>query len=174
MEELVRKAQKGDDEAFYMIISNVKARLYHTAYRYLRNENSALDAVSEAICRAYISISKLKDCSYFSTWITRILINYCMDELKYISKNNPSELIGYLPLYIKDEEYIIESRLDLLSCLKVIKPKYRDVIILKYFEDISAADIAKSLNKPEGTIKTWINRGMKQLKLHMEEGEQYA
>ncbi len=54
MEELVRKAQKGDDEAFYLIMSNVKARLYNTAYNYLRNEASALEAVSEATCRAYI------------------------------------------------------------------------------------------------------------------------
>lgn len=174
MEELVRKAQKGDDEAFYMIILNVKARLYNTAYHYLKNESSALEAVSEATCRAYLSIAKLKNCSYFSTWITRILINYCMDELQYISKNNPTDLIDYLPVYIKEEEYGVELRLDLLSSLKLIKPKYRDVIVMKYLEDISVEEIAKSINKPEGTIKTWINRGLKQLRLRLKESEQYV
>lgn len=53
MEELVRKAQKGDDEAFYLIISGVKARLYNIDNNYLKNESSALEAVSEATCKAY-------------------------------------------------------------------------------------------------------------------------
>ncbi|HEY5586192.1 MAG TPA: sigma-70 family RNA polymerase sigma factor [Ruminiclostridium sp.] len=174
MEELVRKAQKGDDEAFYLIISNVKAKLYNTAYNYLKNESSALEAVSEATCRAYISIGKLKDCKYFSTWVTRIIINYCMDELRYLSKNSPMNQIEFSSIYIMDEESGIEKSLDLMTNLKLIKPKYRDVIILKYIEDISIEEIARSLNKPEGTIKTWINRGLKQLRLHMKGSEQYV
>jgi len=174
MEELVRKAQRGDEEAFYLIISNMKVKLYNSAYNYLKNESSALEAVSEATCRAYISIGKLKDCKYFSTWITRIIINYCMDELRYISKNSPMNQTELSPMYIKDEENGIENSLDLMTSLKQIKPKYRDVIILKYLEDISVEEIARSLNKPEGTIKTWINRGLKQLRLYMKGSEQYV
>ena len=174
MEELVKKAQMGDDDAFHSIISSVKVKLYNTAYSYLKNENSALEAVSEATCRAYISIDKLKDCRYFSTWITRIIINYCINELKYISKNCPSDQKEFTPIYIMVEENGTEMRLDLMESLKRIKPKYRDVIIMKYLEDISLEDIAIALNKPEGTIKTWINRGLKQLRIDMKESEQYV
>lgn len=174
MEELVRKAQKGDDEAFYTIISGVKDRLYKTAFYYLRNEASALEAISEATCRAYISIGKLKDCRYFATWITRILINYCMDELKYMSKNNPMEQVDLSPVFIKDEEAGIDMKLDLMASLRLLKPKYRDVIVMRYLEDISVKEIAQSLSKPENTIKTLINRGLRQLREHMKGSEQYA
>lgn len=174
MEELVRRAQKRDDQAFYEMIAGVKELLYKTAYYYLKNEGAALEAVSEATCRAYISLGKLKEPRYFSTWITRIIINYCLDELKYISKNAPESILEFEEIFIRDEESNIESRLDLMRGLKLIKPKYRDVIILKYFEDISTEDIAKALNKPVGTIKTWINRGLKQLKTKMQGSERYA
>lgn len=174
MEEIVRKAQKGDDQAFYEAITCVRGLLYNTAYHYLKNENAALEAVAEATCRAYVSLGKLKEPGYFTTWITRIIINYCLDELKYISKNSPSDTMEFEPVLIRDEESSIESRLDLMTGLKLIKPKYRDVIILKYFEDISTGDIAKALGKPEGTIKTWINRGLKQLRTKMQGSERYA
>lgn len=174
MEDLVRKAQLGDDEAFFLIISEAKHRLYKIAYHYLLNESSALEAVSEATCRAYVSIKKLKDCRYFSTWITRILINYCMDELRYLSRNCPTDYNNLEPFYIKDDETGIEEKIDLFSNLKAIKPKYRDVIILRYIEDISVQEIATSMDKPEGTVKTWINRGLKQLRLQMKGSGQYV
>lgn len=174
MEELVRKAQKGNDEAFYLIMSEVKGRLYNIAYRYLKNESSALEAVSEATCRAYVSIGKLKDCRYFSSWITRILINYCIDELKYLSKNSPTVCNDLEPVFIADGDTGIELKIDIMTGLKRIKPKYRDVILLRYMEDIPVKEIARFLNKPEGTVKTWIGRGLKQLKLQMKEGGEYV
>lgn len=174
MEDLVRKAQMGDDEAFFLIISGVKHKLYKIAYHYLHDGNSALEAVSEATCRAYISIRKLKDCRCFSTWITRILINYCMDELKYLSRNCLTDYSGLEPVHIKNDETGIEEKIDLFLNLKVIKPKYRDVIILRYMEDIPVQEIAIAMNKPEGTVKTWINRGLKQLRLKMKGSGQYV
>ncbi|MDF2987954.1 MAG: sigma-70 family polymerase sigma factor [Eubacterium sp.] len=174
MEELVRKAQKGDKEAFYKIISEAKVKLYKTAFAYLKDEHAALEAVAETTCRAYLSIGKLRDCRYFSTWVTKILINYCLDELKYISKHAVLDDYCFEPVHILNEDTGADDRLDLNFALNLIKPKYRDVIIMKFFEDISVEDIAQSLNKPAGTIKTWINRGLKQLRQKLKESENHV
>lgn len=174
MEELVRKAQQGDRDAFYEIISVSGEKLYKTAYSYLKNEHAALEAVAETTCRAYISINKLRDCRYFTTWLTRILINYCLNELKYLSRHTSDDMADFRYICIKDADCGIEERLDLSNGLARIKPKYRDVLILKYFEDFSTEDIAKALNKPVGTVKTWINRGLKQLRESMKGSGHYV
>lgn len=171
MEELVRKAQHGDRDAFYEIISASREKLYRTAYSYLKDEHAALEAVAETTCRAYISINRLRDSRYFTTWLTRILINYCINELKYLSKHTSEDMADIKHICIMDADGGIEERLDLTDGLTKIKPKYRDVLILKYFEDFSTEDIAKALNKPVGTVKTWINRGLKQLRDNMKGSE---
>ncbi len=174
MEELVRRAQNGDSDALVVLISQMKAKLYRTAYFYLKSEEAALEAVAETTSRAYLSIGKLRNGKYFSTWLTRIIINYCLDELKYTSRLSNSDQMDFEQILILDEDSGIEARLDLMSALRVINPKYRDVIILKYFEDISVEDIAVAMNKPIGTIKTWINRGLKQLRQNLKGSENYV
>ena len=82
MEDLVFKAQRGDDKAFYELISECRSQLYGTALQYLRNESLALEVVQEVTCRAYLRINKLKDPKYFSTWLIRVMINYCLDEIR--------------------------------------------------------------------------------------------
>lgn len=167
MEELVKNAQRGDEQAFRELMFHIKERLYRTACKYLKNENDALEAMAEVTCRAYISLGKLKDARYFTTWITRILINYCLDELKHATKNILMDE-AIVPLDIQDEEMNMDVHMDLMSGLEMIPDKYRTVIVLRYLEDCSVKDIAKAMNKPEGTVKTWLSRGLRQLRSYME------
>ena len=81
-EDLVKAAQNGDDNAFYGLISAYKDNLYNVAYCYLKNQQDTLEAIQEVTYRAYLKINKLKEPKYFNTWLTRILINYCIDEQK--------------------------------------------------------------------------------------------
>ncbi|MFB5269275.1 RNA polymerase sigma factor [Paenibacillus enshidis] len=90
----------------------------------------------------------------------RILMNYCRDELKRRKR--------WQPLSGGEEgdraEMISDSKLDLQHALARMKPKYREVLILKYYQDMTIAEIAQVLEKPEGTIKTWLYKGLKQMK----------
>lgn len=158
-EDLVKLAQKGDDEAFYELISSHKDKLYNIAYCYLKNEQDALEAVQEITCRAYVTLDKLKEPKYFSTWLTRIIINYCTDEQK---RKNRVILIQEDSVIHNDDNY--EDSLVLQSAIEELEPKYKKVIILKYFQDMTLASIAKVMDYPEGTIKTWNYRALKQLK----------
>ncbi len=160
-EELVIAAQGGDNKAFYNLMSLYSKNLYKIAYSYLESEQDALEAVQETTCRAYVKLKKVKQPEYFKTWITRILINYCIDELK--RRNKLTELNSEEP--IEDNTSKTEN-LDLDIALNKLDPKYKQVIVLKYFQDMTTEDIAFILERPEGTIKTWLHRGLSSLRNH--------
>lgn len=158
-EELVLAAQRGDNEAFYKLMSLYSKSLYKIAYSYLESEQDALEAIQETTCRAYIKLKKVKEPRYFKTWATRILINYCIDELKRSKKH--TELSIEMP--IEDNSSNAES-LDLKLALNKLDSRYKEVIVLKYFQDMTTEDIALVLERPEGTIKTWLHRGLGSLR----------
>lgn len=168
-------AIRGDAEAFYELMNLHKEQLYRIAFRYLQSEQDALEAVQEMTYRAYRSISKLKEPKFFQTWLIRILINTCNDELKRLKVQIPmNEEIIYNNL--KDLDDSTEpggradlQRLDILEALDHLDTKYRQVIELKYFEDLTIQQIAVALERPEGTIKTWLIQSYKQLKEYLQE-----
>lgn len=159
-EERVAAALNGDDDAFYELVSAEKERLYRIAYAYLKNEADALEAQQEATCRAYLKLRKLKEARYFHTWLTRILIHYCIDE-----QNRKRRM---LPLFELPEtlaqDLALDEKLNLELAIDRLQPNYRHIIILKYYEDMTLTDISKLLEKPEGTVKTWLHQALKELR----------
>ena len=79
---MLKAAKKGNSEAFIQLLETQKGQIYRIAFAYLKNEQDALEAIQEVTFRAFKNIRKLKEPKYFSTWLTRIMINYCIDELK--------------------------------------------------------------------------------------------
>lgn len=79
---IVKKAIKGDEQAFLSVMHAHKEALYRTALAYLKNEHDAIEAVQEVTFRAYKKIKTLKEPAYAKTWLIRIMMNYCQDELK--------------------------------------------------------------------------------------------
>lgn len=159
VESLVIAAQNGDDNAFFELISSIKEKMYHTAYCYLKNETDALEAVQETTCKAYVKLKNLKEPKYFNTWITRILINYCIDEIKRKKKL----------VYIEEEKISGGKEqntnfIEILNLLDRMEPRYKKIIILKYIEDLTIHDIAEIMKCPEGTVKTWTSRALEQLR----------
>ncbi len=159
-EERVAAARDGDDEAFYELVRSGKERLYRIAYAYLKNESDALEAIQEATCRAYVQLRKLKEPRYFHTWFTRILIHCCIDERKRRRRVIP---VRELPEPLA-HDLSLDDRIGLSVEIDRLAPKYRHIIILKYYEDMTLTDISSLLEKPEGTIKTWLNKALKQLR----------
>ncbi|MRN52527.1 sigma-70 family RNA polymerase sigma factor [Paenibacillus monticola] len=153
-----------EEELFFERVSLQKRKLYGIAYSYLRSESDALEVLQEATCRAWIKRKSLKDPERFTPWIIRIVINCCNDELKRRKRNGATEPARY------DNEMMemrSDLRLDMEKALEGVKPKYRQVLVLKYYRDMTVVEIAEVLTKPEGTIKTWLNKGLKQLRNKM-------
>jgi RNA polymerase sigma-70 factor (ECF subfamily) len=151
---------------FTRSIAVVKKRLYKTAYLYLGNETSALEAVDESIFKALKALKSLRHPEYFNTWITRILINECKKELKRLARIKPEE---YIPT-----EGIAEYNYDALPLKEAIlhlPEELRSVVILRYFSGLTLFETAESLDIPQGTAVTRQRRALKLLKLQLSEEE---
>lgn len=163
-----KKAQQGDQKAFLQLIEGDKEKLYKMAYLYVKNENDALDVVQETITKAYVNMRTVKEERYFSTWLTKILINTALDVLRRNSKI----------ILLKDELVVrqspdmqIEEKLDLLEAIEQLEEKYKTVIILRYYRDLPVQEIADYLNCPEGTVKSNLHRAIQKLKQFYQGGQ---
>lgn len=166
MEEKVRLAICGDEEAFTYLISSKKEQLYRTAFAYVKNKEDALDIIQETVYKAYVSIDKLKEPKYFNTWITKILIN---TSITFMKKNNKIIYLEDELNYVIDVENNQDEKLDLLHAIDKLEEKIKRVIILKYLNDLTISDVAKILEIPEGTAKTYLNKGLSKLKIYLGE-----
>ncbi len=162
----VKKAKRGSDKAFQELIQEEKNKLYRMAYMYVKNENDALDIVQEAIYKAYISMKTLKENQYFSTWLTRILINKALD---FIKKNKRVIPIDEIERFHTAEIHQMEDRIDLIDAINRLEAKYRTMVILRYYKDFTIKQIAETLDCPEGTVKTHLHRALKRLKMDLKE-----
>lgn len=164
--ELVNKAKRGDKAAFTELVAAKKDALYRIAYSYARNRDDALDIVSDTVYKAYVSINKLKEPSHFSTWLTRILINSALDHLRL----NKRVLVTDQELLRENAEpRNREALLDLYQAIDALNEKERAVVILKYLEDMTLEQVALVLHCPIGTVKTYLHRALKELRLELKE-----
>lgn len=158
---------------FESLIKDEQEKLYKIAYAYVKNEQDALDVVQEAIINAYKAFPKLENPQYFSTWMTRILINTAINELRRRKK------ITFLDIE-KHEQYAKEThlsihKLDLAQVLERLKPEQRSLLMMRFTYGYSIKEMAQIFEKPEGTIKSQLHRTLAQVKAELEEGgEKYG
>ncbi|GGA49656.1 RNA polymerase sigma factor [Paenibacillus physcomitrellae] len=166
--EWAAAACSGDEEAFNRLMTLYRRRLYGIAYSYVGNENDALEVLQEAVCRAWVNCGKLKNPALFLPWLIRITINCCMDELKRRKNQAPVHFIHAEAAAAA--EMMDVRKVDLLQALSGMKPKYRHALMLRYYQDMTVPEVADVLDKPEGTIKTWLHQGLKQLRRQLTNG----
>lgn len=165
--ELVEKAIKGDNASFDTLIQSKKETIYKVAYSYVNNTEYALDIMQEVIYKALVSIKSLKNPEYFNTWLTRITINCSINYL-----NKSKKVISIDEKHMKDmisHSSNTEEIMDLHEALKNLDTKYKTIVILKYFEDLTLKDISNFLNLPLSTVKSQLYRGLKKLKIALKE-----
>lgn len=161
---LVKKAIKGDEEAFLGLIHSYEEALYRTAISYLKNEVDALEAIQEVTYRAYRNIKTVKEPAYFKTWLIRIMMNYCQDIIKKKKREILEE--GIIGLKGVSEDFTF---LEVEEALLSLSDYERELLHLKYFEDIKIKDIAIMWSTPEGTIKTRLHKALRALRESFEE-----
>src|SRR5690349_24179226 len=81
-QELVRSAQKGDMGAFEELVARHRDKIYARAYSMMRNEEEAIDLSQEAWVKAWQRLAQFQGDSSFATWLTRIVINLCLDQIR--------------------------------------------------------------------------------------------
>ncbi|GAF63434.1 RNA polymerase sigma factor [Bacillus sp. TS-2] len=172
--KLVQKAKKGNDEAFEQLISFVRPKLYRTAYSYVRNEQDALDIYQETIYKAYTSLKLLKKPESFESWMIKIIVFKSIDFIRKDSRSFTTDSEEIFSELISNESINhIAHSLDLSEAFQFLDPKYKTIILLRYYHDLSIKEIASIMNFPEGTVKSHINRAQKELKPILKEGYFY-
>ena len=143
-------------------IDQMKKRLYRIALLYLGSESMAVDAVDDAVFKGLISLKKLRKEEYLGTWITRILMNVCKDELRRRKRQLDWEALPETAV----EEF---DALPLKQALLRLPEELKAVIILRYFEGLTQEETAQSLDLPRGTVSTRQRKALELLRLELSE-----
>ena len=143
----------------------MKGRLYRTALLYLGGEAAALDAVDEAVYRAFLSHRKLRRPEHFNTWITRILINVCNNELRR-RKREPA--MAELPETAAEQF----DALPLRDAVERLPRELRAVVALRYFSGYTLAETAEALDIPAGTVSSRQRKALALLRLELDDGKE--
>ncbi|MCA1054251.1 sigma-70 family RNA polymerase sigma factor [Rossellomorea aquimaris] len=150
---LVRKAKKGDGDAFVSLVKQYEGVLYRTASRLLHNEEDVADVMQESIISAYEKLHTLKKDEYFNTWICKILLNKCNSLL------NKNKNISVLKDHVYPEkEKDAFQKIELEDALDSLNEIYRLALILYYIVGLNVKEMSEFLQEPEGTIKSRLSR----------------
>lgn len=163
----VKRAINGDARAYEELLFLEENMLYYKALSYVGNKEDALDAIQETSCKAFLSIGQLQNPEYFSTWLFRILIRECYKLLKKRDQIIPYEENELLKRLDRMQDNEIES-FHLNEALSKLNSSYQTSIILFYYHDLSIQEISEIMEKPVGTIKTYLHRAKKKLKNDLE------
>lgn len=156
--EIAIRAIERDEQAFIQLLQLHKNALYRTALAFLKNEHDAIEAMQEVTLRAYEKIHTVKEPNYMKTWLIRIMMNYCQDQLKKKKRFISSEVLQEIGGYSDD------SNLEMEEAIASLSNSDQQLIFLKYFQNVKIKEIAESENIPEGTVKSRLHKALKSLR----------
>lgn len=169
IKDIVKKAKRGNLDAFLELFYSYKDQLYRTAFFYTGNKDDALDVIQETAYRAFKNINSLKHDSYAKTWMTRIIINCSIDLLESKKKIIPIES-EFLESISYDNEDVLMS-ITLEQLMDILHEREKSVVILKCYHGYIFKEIAEMLELPLSTVKSHYYRSLEKLKKHAERTE---
>lgn len=171
--ELVRRAvENNDDKAYGDLMSRYRKSVYHMVLKMVKNTDDAEDLTIVAFAKAFKNLEKFNPNFTFSTWLFRIATNNCIDFIRKKKLNTTSISSAYtsdngdsVGIDLKDqnknpqEEAIHNQKIEIMRLIvKRLPPKYKSLVTLRYFDELSYDEIAKELGSPLGTVKAQLHR----------------
>ena len=170
-EEVVLCVLEGDKESFGILIERYEAKLTRYLRRFTQIEEDISDLLSVVFIKAYSNLFGFDRSRSFNSWIYRIAHNEAVNYLKKRSSQKVSfiDFDTLLPhLFAEEESHTLaekeEIRTLLEKSLKSLSLKYREVLVLYYFDDLSYEEIGDVLHIPTSTVGVRIKRGKDALK----------
>lgn len=165
-EEIVAKVQNGDIESFGILMKRYESKLTRYGTKFMANRDDIKDLVQEVFIKVYVNIKSFDIGKRFSPWIYRIAHNEFINSVK---KKKLKPLIFFdadeiFPHPIANETADgdandRELKTELARCIDQLPTKYREVLILYYFEELSYEEIAEVLHIPASTVGVRLSRG---------------
>jgi RNA polymerase sigma-70 factor (ECF subfamily) len=163
--ELVVCAKKGDTEAFSVLVQRHQNLVFNLSYRFMRDPTLAEDAAQEAFLKAFRLLRGFRGDCNFSTWMYRVTVSVCLTEISRRKKRQEVELQPMDGRQTVDRRVESSDVLDMIRrCVNLLPGRYASIITLYYLKEISYEEIARVMQIPMGTLKTWMFRARNQLR----------
>ena len=173
LKEIITKAKKGNQIAFSQLLDRFWNDVYGFQLLWTKNENDAEDISIQTFAKAFDKISSYDDSYEFGTWLITISKNLHVDLIRKRKRNILDErergksddinaVLDETPT-VEDSLITEQNLASLLADIKKLKPHYQKVINLRYFNEMSYAEIANALNEPVNNVKVKLLRAKKLL-----------
>jgi RNA polymerase sigma-70 factor (ECF subfamily) len=164
-EQLVKAAKRGDMGAFEELVARHRDKIYARAFSMMRNEEEAVDLSQEAWVKSWQRLKQFQGDSSFGTWMTRIVINLCLDQLRKRKRQRTESIEEMneesggverqMPVVTANpterlERAELRKRID--AALGQLSHEHRTVLVLHEFEDLEYKEIAKTMECSIGTV----------------------
>jgi len=171
-QELIRRVQDGDEEAFAQIMGLYKDKIVNYLYQFSGDYQKAVELAQETFLRVYFKADRYRPIAPLSSWIYTIASNLAKTECRRSRKMSTVSLED-IPNNFSSGTYY-EDPVDpglvrnLREALDELHPRYRVPVVLKDMEGFSQEEIARIIKRPVGTVKARISRGREQLRRKLE------
>src|SRR5512143_3857120 len=169
--ELIERCLRKDNSAWDLVVARFRRKVFHIAYKFTGKHDEAEDLSQEIFLKVFRSLDKFNRDADFSTWLSSVARNYCID--RYRASKREREVVvedllafdlapassgnPYRALEDQDRRSLVRRGLELLP------GKLREAVILRDLQGLSYQEMAVRLALPEGTVKSRINRGREEL-----------
>lgn len=165
--------QKGDQKAYAELLYRYRESVYFTMLKMVNNKDDAEDLTIEAFGRAFKRLEQYTPTYAFSTWLFKIASNNAIDFIRNKKKNTALSLDTKIEneegqefqKSIKaetldpEENIIKKQKINMLhDVVEKLKPHYKELVTMRYYEELSYEEIAEKLNLPIGTVKAQLFR----------------
>ena len=169
---LVEAAKKGDQSAYAQLMDRYRESIYYMMFKMVRHQDDADDLTIEAFGKAFSRLEQYSPSYAFSTWLFKIASNNCIDFIRkkrikvtsmdtgYTTSNGEVIFVDAKAHTLNPEETIIHGQkvIHMRLLVSKLKPRYRQLVEKRYFEELSYEEISEELNLPLGTVKAQLFR----------------
>lgn len=157
------------EQLFTNYVRDNKNQLYILAFSYVKNEQDALDVVQDSIQKGWMALDTLEEQHQIKSWLYKIVVRTAIDflrKMKRIQVTDEDTLI-----YLCEEQHDAYRNLDLENALETLPLSLKQIIILRFFEDLKLEDVATIVDIPLSTAKSRLYKALKLLKIEMKDEE---
>lgn len=162
---MVRRSRSGDPSAFGELVARHDARVYHLCLRIMGDPDEARDAAQETLITSWRKLDQFRGESAFTTWLHRITVNTCYDQLRkrrrqpmlhLVTEDQPESEPGPP---IPDHADAVVNAAEVAAALQQVPDDFRAALVLADVEDLPYDEIASILGVAVGTVKSRVHRG---------------
>ena len=168
-ENIIARARRGDADAFEQLVIAYRDQVFRLALRMCGNEADADEAAQEAFLSAWKALPNFRGDSRFSTWLYQLTSHAAIDlmrrEKRQIAAEDITEVSAPDPAPGPQQQAERrETQEAVRDAILQLTPEYRQIVVLRFLEDLSYEEIGAALKLPSGTVKSRLNRAKSQLK----------